>query len=299
LTFIPLSDSVVFIQAESRGRYPYANSLLIQGEVSALIDTGFEPKIAEETAKNYRVDLVINSHCHEDHIACNPYFEESRVCAHRLAAPAIRNVDLLWEIYGLKGTPAEPWMNAIAEILRLQDSRVDVEFADGHIFDLGDTELQVLHTPGHSSGHCCFLLPEERIVFLSDIDLTSFGPWYGALDSNVDDFIDSIEKLKRMSFEIAVTSHKGEVFRGEDTIRNRLDQYLNVIYQREEKLLNFLREERTLEEIVNQAIIHRKFPDPEEGYKHMERISMQKHLERLIAKGMVQETKKGFKATTK
>ncbi|MHA1605110.1 MAG: MBL fold metallo-hydrolase [Candidatus Freyarchaeota archaeon] len=299
MTFIPLSDSVVFIQAESRGRYPYANSLLIQGEVSALIDTGFEPKIAEETAKKYRVDLVINSHCHEDHIACNPYFEESRVCAHSLAAPAIRNVDLLWEIYGLKGTPAEPWMNAIAEILRLQESRVDVEFEDGHIFDLGDTKLQVLHTPGHSRGHCCFLLPEERIVFLSDIDLTSFGPWYGALDSNVDDFIDSIEKLKRMSFEIAVTSHKGEVLRGEDTIRNRLDQYLNVIYQREEKLLNFLREEHTLEEIVNQAIIYRKFPDPVEGYKHMERISMQKHLERLIAKGMVQETKKGFKATTK
>ena len=299
MTFIPLSDSVVFIQAESKGRYPYANSLLIQGEVSALIDTGFEPKIAEETAKKYRVDLVINSHCHEDHIACNPYFEKSRVCAHRLAAPAIRNVDLLWEIYGLKGTPAEAWMNAIAEILRLQDSRVDVEFEDGHIFDLGDTKLQVLHTPGHSRGHCCFLLPEEKIVFLSDIDLTSFGPWYGALDSNVDDFIDSIEKLKRMSFEIAVTSHKGEVFRGEDTIRNRLDQYLNVIYQREEKLLNFLREEHTLEEIVNQAIIYRKFPDPEEGYKHMERISMQKHLERLIAKGMVQETKKGFKATTK
>ncbi|MHA1432095.1 MAG: MBL fold metallo-hydrolase [Candidatus Freyarchaeota archaeon] len=78
---------------------------------------------------------------------------------------------------------------------------------------LGDTKLQVLHTPGHSRGHCCFLLPEEKIVFLSDIDLTSFGPWYGALDSNVDDFIDSIEKLKRMSFEIAVTSHKGEVFR--------------------------------------------------------------------------------------
>lgn len=299
MTFISLSDSVVFIQAESKGRYPYANSLLIQGEVSALIDTGFEPKIAEETAKKYRVDLVINSHCHEDHIACNPYFEKSRVCAHRLAAPAIRNVDLLWEIYGLKGTPAEPWMNAIAEILRLQDSRVDVEFEDGYIFDLGDTKLQVLHTPGHSRGHCCFLLHEERIVFLSDIDLTSFGPWYGALDSNVDDFIDSIEKLKRMSFEIAVTSHKGEVFRGEDTIRNRLDQYLNVIYQREEKLLNFLREEHTLEEIVNQAIIYRKFPDPVEGYKHMERISMQKHLERLIAKGMVQETKKGFKATTK
>ncbi|MEM3586236.1 MAG: MBL fold metallo-hydrolase [Candidatus Jordarchaeaceae archaeon] len=300
MPYIPLNNNIVFIKAENGGRYPYANSLLIKDEVTALIDTGFEPSLAEETAKNYKVDLVINSHCHEDHIACNRYFEASKICAHKLDAPAIRNLDLLKEIYGLKGSSAEAFMDYILnEILHLQNGRVDLEFEDGHTFKLGKNTIKVIHTPGHSYGHCCFLVPEEKIIFLSDIDLTSFGPWYGALDSNVDDFITSIEKLKKMKFEIAVTSHKGEIFKGEDNIRSRLDWYLNIIYQREEKLLNFLKEEHTLEEIVDQAIIYRKFPEPVEAFKLMERISMQKQLDRLVARGMVEKTSSGFKTINK
>lgn len=299
MSYIPITDNIIFVQAENKGRYPYANSLLIDDDVKALIDTGFEPSLAERTAKEYSIDQVINSHCHEDHMACNHYFEESEICAHKLDAPPIRNIDLLKDIYGVKGSGAEGFLDFIFNLLQLRDGRVDLEFEDGHVFDLGNTKLQVIHTPGHSYGHCCFLIPEERVIFLADIDLTSFGPWYGALDCNVDDFIESLEKLKKMSFEVAVTSHKGDVFRGEEVIRSKLDQYLNIIYQREEKLLNFLKEEHSLEEIVDQAIVYRKFPDPVEGFKLMERISMQKQLERLIAKGTVEETSKGFKAIKK
>lgn len=300
MSYIPLNDKIIFIQAESRGRYPFSNSLLINDEVKALIDTGIESSLAERTAKEYNIDLVINSHCHEDHVACNRFFEESKICAHKLDAPAIRNLDLLKEIYGLKGSGAEAFMDYILnDVLHLRNGRVDLEFEDGYVFDLGKNRLKVIHTPGHSYGHCCFLVPEEKLIFLADIDLTSFGPWYGALDCNVDDFIASIEKLKKMKLETAVTSHKGDIFRGEDEIRNKLDWYLNIIYQREEKLLNFLKEEHTLEEIVNQAIIYRKFPEPVEAFKLMERISMLKQLERLVAKGMVEATSRGFKAINK
>lgn len=299
MSYIPITDNIIFVQAENKGRYPYANSLLIDDDVKALIDTGFEPSLAERTAKEFSIDLVINSHCHEDHMACNRYFVESEICAHKLDAPPIRNIDRLRDIYGVKGSGAEEFLDFIFNLLQLRDGRVDLEFEDGHVFDLGNTKLQVIHTPGHSYGHCCFLIPEEKVIFLADIDLTSFGPWYGALDCNVDDFIESLEKLKKMSFEVAVTSHKGDVLRGEEVIRSKLDQYLNIIYQREEKLLNFLKEEHSLEEIVDQAIVYRKFPEPVEGFKLMERISMQKQLERLIAKGMVEETSKGFKAIKK
>ncbi|MGQ9723396.1 MAG: MBL fold metallo-hydrolase, partial [Candidatus Jordarchaeum sp.] len=262
---ISLTDNIIFIQAENRGKYPYSNSLLIDDEVKVLIDTGFEPSVAEKISKDYSIDLVINSHCHEDHIARNHNFEESKICAHKLDAPAIRNIERLWEIYGVRGSGAEEFLKFIFNLLELRDGRVDLEFEDGYVFDLGNKKLQVIHTPGHSYGHCSFLVPEEGVVFLADIDLTSFGPWYGALDCSVDDFIASIEKLIKMKFEIAVTSHKGDVFKGEDVIRNKLEQYLDIIYQREEKLLNFLKEERTLEEIVDQAIVYRKFPDPVEG----------------------------------
>jgi len=93
LPFIPLTENIIFIQAENKGKYPYANCLLIKDELTALVDTGFEPILAQKTAETYNVDLVINSHCHEDHVACNRYFEESRICAHKLDASAIRNLN--------------------------------------------------------------------------------------------------------------------------------------------------------------------------------------------------------------
>lgn len=69
MSYIPLNDNIIFIQAESKGKYPYSNSLLINDEVKALIDTGIESNLAERTAKEYKINLVINSHSHEDHVA--------------------------------------------------------------------------------------------------------------------------------------------------------------------------------------------------------------------------------------
>ncbi len=39
---------------------------------------------------------------------------------------------------------------------------------DGERLSFGGLELKVLHTPGHTPGHCCFLLPDEGILFSGD-----------------------------------------------------------------------------------------------------------------------------------
>ena len=290
MPFVPINPKIVFIHSKSGGRFPYSNSLLIRDERTVLIDTGLEPVLVERIAKEYCVDLVINSHCHEDHIAGNYLFPESQICAHKLAAPIIKSVDQLIEIYDLRHPELEAHMFELMQLLSLRDSRVDIKYEGDHVFHLGSTRLQVLHTPGHSPGHCCFHIPEENLIFLSDIDLTSFGPWYGALNSDLDSFIASIDSLKGMWFETAVTSHKVEIFKGYKNIHEKLTQYLNRIFQREEKLLNFLEIEHTLEEIVNQAIIYRKFHEPVATFKHMEKIMIQKHLDRLLVKGKVKKT---------
>ncbi|MFQ6126555.1 MAG: MBL fold metallo-hydrolase [Candidatus Heimdallarchaeota archaeon] len=295
MSFIPISPYLVFLPSASGARFPYSNSLLIRDERTVLIDTGLEPLLMERIANEYCVDLVINSHCHEDHIAGNYLFPESQVCTHELAAPIIKSVDQLIEMYDLKHPELEAQMLELMQLLSLRDSRVDIEYEDDYVFHLGSTQLQVLHTPGHSPGHCCFLIPEENLIFLSDIDLTSFGPWYGALNSDLDSFIASIEKLKGMTFEIAITSHKVEIFKGYTNIHEKLSRYLNCIYQREEKLLNFLKTEHTLEEIVNQAIIYGKFHEPVTTFRHMEKIMIQKHLDRLLVNGNVKKTGEKYK----
>ncbi|MEM2866635.1 MAG: MBL fold metallo-hydrolase [Candidatus Hadarchaeales archaeon] len=291
-----LAPGIYFVEGENRGRYPFSHSLLLKGRSrTALIDTGIGPERARELAGRERVDLLLVSHGHEDHFPQNRLFEGARVCCHREDAPAVRSVKRLEALYGC---PNEEIGNGMMEFLvgmfDLQDSRVDSELEGGEVLDLGGLEVEVLHTPGHSAGHCCFWVPSERLVFLADMDLTSFGPWYGCVDSNIDQFLSSLEKVKELPAELAVTSHKG-VVRGREEIRRRLEEYGGKIEERERKLLAFLEEERTLKEIVDAALIYGRFPEPQVFYRLFERMMVEKHLRRMEERGEVVRTEKGFR----
>ncbi len=43
-----------------------------------------------------------------------------------------------------------------------------LDLADGQELEIAGLALQVLHTPGHTPGHCCFFLAEEGILFSGD-----------------------------------------------------------------------------------------------------------------------------------
>lgn len=66
-----------------------------------------------------------------------------------------------------------------------------------------------------------------------------------------------------------------------------MEEYGQIIFEREEKLLNFLQRERSLEEIVEAALIYRRFPEPADLYALLERNMISKHLERLLATGKI------------
>ncbi len=291
-----IAEKIYLIEGENRGRYPYANSLLIDDSVKMLIDTGMGPNRAKQVAQDYSIDMVLISHGHEDHIPGNQYFEDARICTHHLDAAAVRSVDRLLELFGVMGTELQqPAAQFLQTLFQLRDSRVDLEFNDGHRFKLGSHELEVVHTPGHSAGHCSFYIPTAGIIFLADLDLSSFGPLYGYLDSDIDSFIKSIEKVKKFDFDIAISSHK-EVFRGRHNILDRLDRYKEKIFEREAKLLHFLQKNRTLEDIVDEALIYGQFPEPREMFMLMEKTMISKHLDRLVNGGQIMVTEDYYRA---
>lgn len=42
------------------------------------------------------------------------------------------------------------------------------DLVDGKTLEVGGTELEVVHTPGHTPGHCCFLVAAEGLLFAGD-----------------------------------------------------------------------------------------------------------------------------------
>ncbi len=292
--YLEIADKIYFIEGENRGRDPYSNSLLIDDRVKVLIDSGIGPEKIKQVAGDFDLDLVILSHGHEDHIAGNPFFPKARIGVHHLDSAAVREVSHQIRLFGVDNPDMEEFTSQILkDIYQLKDSRVDLEFKDGHQFSLGDYRLEVIHTPGHSAGHCCFNLPDAGILFLADISLSRFGPLYEKVDSNIEQFINSIELIKTIDFEIAVSSHKG-VFTDRNEVIAELEIFLDKIFQREELLLHFLERERTLDEIVEEAIIYGSFPEPRAIYSLLEKTMITKHLERLIARGRVAATSRGY-----
>ncbi len=289
-----VKKNIFFVEGMNKGRYPYSNSLLIEDEKVMLIDTGTGPEIIPEIAQEKNVDLVINSHGHEDHTCGNEYFPSASICAHQFDAPAIRSIEKLKELYDVSGTDLEDVLESFFQnVYELKDSRVDIEFEDGKIFDLGTTQIEVIHTPGHSAGHCCFYFPEHKLFYLSDIDLLSFGPWYGSLDSNINELVDSIHKIKKLDYDVAISSHKG-IFEGKDEIHKKLDLYLEKITEREKKLLDLLQNAKNLDEIVEEAIIYENFPEPRDMFRLMEKTMIIKHLGKLAEENKINRNNQGF-----
>ena len=69
---IPLSDRLLIVNTPTNGRFPMAYSFLALGKrIRALIDTGCGTEACRWILREYDVDVVINSHCHPDHVSGN------------------------------------------------------------------------------------------------------------------------------------------------------------------------------------------------------------------------------------
>jgi glyoxylase-like metal-dependent hydrolase (beta-lactamase superfamily II) len=73
------------------------------------------------------------------------------------------------------------------------DREPDELLVDGQWLSAASTMLQVLHTPGHSPGGCCFYDAEEGVVFSGDT-LFQGGP--GATGRSFSDFPTIVESIR-------------------------------------------------------------------------------------------------------
>jgi hypothetical protein len=76
------------------------------------------------------------------------------------------------------------------------------------------------------------------------------------------------------------------------TFLERLERYRAVIADREERLLAFLAEPRTLDDVARHRFVYRPH-DPVPYAEPVERRSMEQHVDRLVRAGRVREVSPG------
>jgi glyoxylase-like metal-dependent hydrolase (beta-lactamase superfamily II) len=149
---------------------PYGTNcwlLAAQGSDDAVVvDPGFEPArvhaLLEVAGK--RPVAVLATHAHLDHMGTGGVFAGDAIPVFVHEADAIAFTDL--PAWGAGGP------NPLAEVKDLRT------IADGDVLAFAGFSIEVVHTPGHTPGHCCFrtdaLLFSGDLVFAGSIGRSDF-----------------------------------------------------------------------------------------------------------------------------
>lgn len=101
--------------------------------------------------------LIVNTHAHFDHVGGNAELKKrtgAEICIHPKEAPALNSLSRQGMLFGMRVEDSPPPDRLIQEGDKLQ---------------VGEIELQVLDTPGHSPGSISLLLRGEGRILVGDL----------------------------------------------------------------------------------------------------------------------------------
>ena len=154
--------------------------------------------------------LLLNTHCHLDHIFGNKFIKDTYkipFLANKNELPIIESAPTVAGVYGIQ----------FDEVVI-----PDKFLSDGDEVTIGNTTLKVLFTPGHSPGSISFYDNENKFVILGDVLFHDSIGRYDFPLSDYDTLMNSIfNKLLTLEDEVKVYSgHGPETFIGREKRNN-------------------------------------------------------------------------------
>jgi glyoxylase-like metal-dependent hydrolase (beta-lactamase superfamily II) len=155
----------------------------------------------------------------------------------------------------------------------------DFQYGEGDRIPFSDGELQVLHTPGHESGHCCFYESSDRVLFSGDHILGYGTSVIRPPDGDMTDYINSLERLLQLSIGLILPGHGPLIGKPEAKIR----EYIEHRLMREHQVIDALRQGRETIGAITEMI----YVDVSGPLKNVAEFSVQAHLIKLMREGKV------------
>jgi glyoxylase-like metal-dependent hydrolase (beta-lactamase superfamily II) len=83
----------------------------------------------------------------------------------------------------------------------------DIVTKDGDAVEGPDWRLEAIHTPGHTSNHLCFTLPQEQALFSGDHVMGWSTTVIAPPDGDMADYMRSLDKLRRLDHALYWPTH--------------------------------------------------------------------------------------------
>jgi len=157
----------------------------------------------------------------------------------------------------------------------------DFQYGDNDRISFGDGELDVLHTPGHESGHCCFYEGGDKILFSGDNILGYGTAVIHPPDGNMTDYMKTLERLLGIEMSLILPGHGPLIGKPEAKVR----EYINHRLERERQVIAALLSGRHTIGDITQLI----YVDVSAALQRVAEFSVQAHLEKLIREGKVKQ----------
>ncbi len=196
---LEVQDNIFMI----RGVKNSSHSYVIKGiRGNILIDSGIDSnfhylqsKLIQLGLKVRDIDIVINTHEHFDHIGANRYFQEhATIAAHRFAANKISLNDRYVTMYESGDLNTLP-----LHVHLWQESKSR--------FDVGNYVLDIIHTPGHTSGSICIYEPVKKFLFTGDMLFAGGVLSHISESGSVGDYINSLMSLNTRQIQEIYPGH--------------------------------------------------------------------------------------------
>ena len=215
-------DTDTYIISEYR-HWEETHCYLLNGKKrSLLIDTGLGICDISEEVKKLTDNKVtaVATHIHWDHIGGHKYYPD--FYAHKaelnwLSGQFPLSIDTIRKMVADRCDLPNGYDVNSYELFQGTPARV---LSDGDVIDLGGRIIEVLHTPGHSPGHMCFLEKKRGYLFTGDLVYKDkLFAYYPSTDPEA--YLNSLEKIAVLDIEKVFPGHHSLDIKPEIIIRMR------------------------------------------------------------------------------
>ncbi|MGG3466931.1 MBL fold metallo-hydrolase [Neobacillus pocheonensis] len=152
---------------------------------------------------------------------------------------------------------------------------------DGDIFSVAGEDISIIHAPGHTAGQLNIYIPSEKILLAGDNIVAEGTSWIGPPDGDMSDYIDTLNRLRKLDLTKIGPGHGGWVTKPFEQIEFVINRRL----YRENQITELLKSYKRLTSIELTNIIYEKLPHP--SVFEVAKRTTEAHLIKLLNEGFV------------
>ena len=190
---------MVEVHKVSGGPYD-SNVFLVMDERPILVDAGMSHESTLRNIAKYmdpkKIEMIVLTHCHHDHTGAAVALREAtggKLAIDRHEVGALGDdLATLAHMFGRMAPECKP----------------DEILTEGTVLNLGEWNLEVMETPGHSPGSICLYEKDAKVLFSGDTVFPDGN--IGRTDlfgGNSKDLIKSVERLTKLDARVMYPGH--------------------------------------------------------------------------------------------